>query len=477
MTPLFRTSLAALVLAFFCAPQFAAAATITRTVNETMGCRIALEGPIRKGDAEALRAVLEEIGYTYEYTPVGRRICLNSPGGFLREGIAMANLIAEWNVGTAVPAGAICESACAVLFMAGRYNNPEAGGAFSPDRILHPQGQLGFHAPSLQLGERAYTRDEVDKAYAIALDSMAEILRHRAEALTSIPDSLFLDLLGTPPFQMTYVDTVGKASRWKIAVAPAAFPSGNAGDALANACWHADSGVQDYGLEYGTEPLDFTYEEITADSLFALSNRTFRYEGSARCELRLFGNTGFGDGEPTNYVGVASYTGGATDQDISATVYPFMLYPSDTRIETLPVWRKGDRSQADAFFRAVRNPSAGGGAVTAFNSCRLAGTRAQIVNVNNFVNLRSAPGLRAPVVGQLARSARVQVPDPGNLVPLRGNNDAAFCERMCNGLEQNPGDSSFVESAKSCIADNMLWYQIVGPNGNTGYVSRHFLSE
>ncbi len=475
MTPFFRTAFLALLLALFHAPQIAGAATITRTVNETMGCRIAIEGPIRQGDAEALGVVLEEIGYTNEYTPVGRRICLNSPGGFLREGIAMANLIAEWRIGTAVPAGATCESACAVLFMAGRYGNPEAGGAFSPDRILHPQGKLGFHAPSLQLGERAYTRDEVDKAYAIALDSMAEILRHRAEALTSIPDSLFLDLLATPPFQMTYVDTVAKAARWQVAVAPVAFPAGSAGDALTAACWHADSGLLDYSLEYGTQPLDFTFEEITADSLYALSNRTFRYEGSARCELRLYGKTGFGDGEPTNYIGAASYTGGATDQDISATVHPFMLFPSDTPIEALPVWRAGDTAHADAFFRAVRNPAAGGGAVTGFNSCRLSRTSARIINVENFVNLRSAPGLRAPVVAQLQRAATVQVPDPGNLLPLRGNNDAAFCERMCNGLEQNPGVADFVQSAKSCIEGNMLWYQVVGPDGSSGYVSRHFL--
>ncbi|MGP6089128.1 SH3 domain-containing protein [Antarctobacter jejuensis] len=475
MTFLFRTAFAALFLALFLAPQIAGAANITRAVDETMGCRISVQGPIRQGDAETLRAVLEEIGYTNEYTPVGRRICLNSPGGFLLEGIAMANLIAEWRVGTAIPAGATCESACAVLFMAGRYGNPEAGGAFSPDRVLHPLGQLGFHAPSLQLGERAYTRDEVDKAYAIALDSMAEILRHRAEAGTSIPDSLFLDLLGTPPFQMTYVDTVGKAARWEVAIAPVAFPSGNARDALTNACWHVDSGLQDYGLDYGGGPLEFTFEEITADSLYALSTREFRYEGSARCELRLYGKTGFGDGEPTNYIGAAFYTGGATDQDISGSVFPYMLYPKETPINSLPVWRKGDTAHADGFFRAVRNPAAGGGAVTAFNSCRLSRTSAQVVNVNNFVNLRSAPGLRAPIVGQLQRAATVQVPDPGNLLPLRGNNDAAFCERMCNGLEQSPGDPNFVDSAKSCIAANMLWYQVVGQDGTTGYVSRHFL--
>lgn len=476
MPPVFRSALAALSLFLFLVPLSAAAATITRSEDPVMGCRVLVQGPIRDGDADTLRAVFEEIGETFDYTPVGRRVCMDSPGGFLREALAMANLIAEWRVGTAVPEGATCESACAVMFLAGRYGHPEAGGAFSPDRILHPRGKLGFHAPSLQLGDRAYSRDEVDKAYAIALDSMAEILRHRASMGTAVPDSLFLDLLGTPPFRMTYVDTVGKAAQWQIAVAPVQFPNGDSRTELSNACWQADSGLLDYELstEY-FRMLDFTFEEITADSLYALSDRTFRYEGSARCELRLYANGGFGDGEPTAYSGVADYTGGATDQDIRATVYPYMLYDSQTPIASLPVWRKGDTGHATAFFRSVKTPAVVSGRVNAFNSCRLTSTSAKVINVNEFVNLRAAPGLRAQIVTQLPRGAEVQVPDPGNLLPLRGSNDADFCMNTCNSLADNPGQQDFVTSAKSCIENNVLWYEVVGPGGDKGFVSRHFL--
>lgn len=471
--PAFFRSVFAFVLLLMCAGLApVSAATITRGGDAVMGCRLSLEGAIEQGDADRLRALLEEIGYTADYTPVGRRICLNSPGGLLREALALADLIGEHAYGTAVPAGASCESACAVMFLSGRYRHPEAGGAHSNDRLMHPRAKLGFHAPSLLLGDRSYSRDEVDTAYAIALDSMAGVLRHRAEMGTAIPDSLFLALLGTPPFRMTYVETVEQAARWQIAVAPVALPAGRAQDMLSHACRHVDSGLLDYELWDGGGPLDFTFEEITSDSLYALSNRDFRYEGSARCELRLYGNNG-----PVNYMGGARYTGGATDQDVSGSVFPYMLYPSKTPLADLPIWREGQDDHVAGFFRAVRDPSSAGGGVGGFNSCHLASTSARVINVNEFVNLRSAPGLRAPVVGQLRLAERVQVPDTGRLVPLRDNARAQDCLGLCKVLAAEPSISDLRRRTEACIAENMLWYQVVAPDGNTGFVSRHFLAE
>ncbi|BBU53830.1 hypothetical protein KU6B_00950 [Mameliella alba] len=471
------SALRLLLLAVFCfhvltGTRPASAATITRGGDAVMGCRFSISGQIEEGDADALRALLDQIGFTADYSPVGRRICLESPGGGLREALAMADLIGERAYGTAVPAGAACESACAVIFLAGRYRHPEAGGAHSNDRLLHPRGRLGFHAPSLLLGERAYTRDEVDTAYAIALDSMAGVLRHRADMGTAIPDSLFLALLGTPPFEMTYVETVGQAAQWEIAVAPVAFPADNAQQALSNLCWHVDSGLIDYPLQSEPRPLDFTYEEIEDTSVYALSNRRFRYEGSARCELRIFGDYG-----PVRYMGGASYTGGATDQDISGQAFPYMLYPPDTPIADLPVWTEGDDAHVRAFFRAVQDPGSAGGAVGGFNNCRLASTSARVINVNEFVNLRAAPGLRAPIVGQVRLADRVQVPDTGRLLPLRDSERGQECLNFCRALTEYPSSEDVRRRAEGCIAENMLWYQVVAPDGNTGFVSRHFLAE
>jgi hypothetical protein len=456
----------------------ASAATIRMGGSQEMGCIMEIDGQIAKGDADTLTALIEDLGYPTGYSPIGRRICLNSPGGILTEGLLIADVIANWNYGTAVPDGASCLSACAVAFLAGRFNNPEAGGAFSTDRVIHPRARLGFHAPSLLLGERAYSREEVDTAYAIALKSMAGILRHRATMLTAIPDSLFLELLGTPPFEMTYLETVGQAAQWQIDVVPVAMPTGAVQSALSNACWHVDSGLLDYALSdnYSTD-LEFSYEELTDDSLRAFSSREFRYEGSAQCEVILYASGAFNDGSAAVSSGIARYIGGATDQDVSGIVYSYMLYPSEQRIETLPIARSGDTAQFTAFFRAAQTGGTAGSGLGGFNSCRLVNPQATVINVSEFVNLRAEPGLRAPIVGRVRLAEQVQVPDTGRLLPLRDNREAQTCLSICNGLVDNPSAFGMKEQAQACIDDNMLWYQIVDGRGTTGFVSRKFLAD
>lgn len=471
-----RAILVALTLIFASLAANSQAATIRLGGSEEMGCRIEITGQITTGDTETLRALFEQLGYPTGYSPIGRRICLDSPGGLLSEGLLLADLIAEWNYGTAIAHGASCESACAVAFLAGRFNNPEAGGAFSTDRLLHPRGKLGFHAPSLLLGERNYSRSEVDTAYAIALVSMAGILEHRANWGTAIPDSLFLSLLGTPPYEMSYVETVGQAARWQIDVAPVAMPQIEVKQALTNACRHVDSGLLDYQPYFDMPPLEFSFEEITDEGLTAFSTRDFRYEGSAQCEVRLYASGSFNDYSPVVAMGGAQYTGGATDQDVSGQIYPYMLYPNDAKLADLPMARAGDTAQAQAFFRAARSPGAAAGQVGGFNSCRLIGSDARIINVNEFVNIRAAPGLRAPVVGQVRLAERVQVPDTGRLVPQRDNARAQTCLSICNALTESPSGFGVADEAQGCVDENMLWYQIISQNGTTGYISRRFLS-
>ncbi|SMX31826.1 SH3 domain-containing protein [Maliponia aquimaris] len=470
-----RAILVALSLIFSTLAAGSEAAEIRLGGSEEMGCRIEITGQIAAGDTDTLRALFEQLGYPTGYSPIGRRICLDSPGGLLSEGLLLADLIAEWNYGTAIADGAACESACAVAFMAGRFNNPEAGGAFGTDRLLHPRGKLGFHAPSLLLGDRSYSRSEVDTAYAIALVSMAGILEHRANWGTAIPDSLFLKLLGTPPFEMSYVETVGQAARWQIDVAPVEMPKIDVKQALTNACRHVDSGLLDYAPYFDSPPLEFSFEEITDEGLTAFSTRDFRYEGSAQCEVRLYASGSFNDYSPVVASGGAQYTGGATDQDVSGLIYPYMLYPTDQKIASLPVAQAGDRAQAQAFFRAARSPGAAG-QVGGFNSCRLIGADARIVNVNEFVNIRAAPGLRAPVVGQVRLAERVQVPDTGRLLPLRDNDRARTCLSICEVLTESPSAAGVADEAQGCVDENMLWYEIIGQNGTTGYISRKFLS-
>ncbi|WP_305972710.1 MULTISPECIES: SH3 domain-containing protein, partial [unclassified Mameliella] len=109
--------------------------------------------------------------------------------------------------------------------------------------------------------------------------------------------------------------------------------------------------------------------------------------------------------------------------------------------------------------------------------CRLASASARVINVNDFVNLRAAPGLRAPIVGQLRLAERVQVPDTGRLVPLRDSQRGQTCLNICSAFAAEPQAQDLRREAEGCIAENMLWYQVVASDGNTGFVSRHFLAE
>lgn len=178
-----------------------------------------MEGIIEKGDADKLKRVMETQKIkTYPAPNNGYpdRLCLNSPGGNLLEAIKMAEIYAR-NGGTAVRAKERCESACAILFMAGSFIGEE-GIFLGVDRIIHPTAKLGFHAPSLEIADGIYERSIVEKAYKIAIAGAAEINRISNEI--DIPVTLITDMLNTPSNDMLYVDKVWKAVRWNIAVGP-----------------------------------------------------------------------------------------------------------------------------------------------------------------------------------------------------------------------------------------------------------------
>ncbi|CAN0092499.1 unnamed protein product [Chrysoparadoxa australica] len=179
------------------------AAEIMLSDGQSMGCQLRIDGPIATGDADRLDEALRDLPFPEGTSPAGQRVCLNSTGGSLVEAVRMGDLIAERFMGTAVPEAATCEGACALVFLGGRFAHPEADGDFIPDRVLHPRGTLGFHAPPLVIEDRAYGRDEINRAYSAALGSMGEILRLRSDHAAEIPDSLFLTILNTPATDMT----------------------------------------------------------------------------------------------------------------------------------------------------------------------------------------------------------------------------------------------------------------------------------
>ena len=97
--------------------------------GKTGDCTIKLAGPIVKGDAEKLKKALaaqrQKRDTVSNYpSPV---LCLNSPGGDYNEGLLLIDVVSghDDSVRTHVPAGASCDSACALLFLSGKFFGDE----------------------------------------------------------------------------------------------------------------------------------------------------------------------------------------------------------------------------------------------------------------------------------------------------------------------------------------------------------------
>lgn len=202
----------------------AQALTFKEGGDASMNCMATFEGQIEPGDADRMKAFLEgwwaKHKETYQYNMPRLSICLNSPGGSLAEAVKMAdtlvnNYYSMSNLGTAVPSGAVCESACAVFFMAGgRESESEVGRL--PDRKLHVNGKLGFHAPAIGLSDRTYNKEEVDRAFKIAILSIGEVAK-RMDMLR-LRHSILRTMLETPPDSMYHVETIGDAAHWNIEI-------------------------------------------------------------------------------------------------------------------------------------------------------------------------------------------------------------------------------------------------------------------
>jgi hypothetical protein len=100
---------------------------------------IVLKGVIEKGDdkkfAKITFAMLEAF------------VILNSPGGRIDTALAISTLIYNHNYTTAVRDGTICNSACTLIWLAGK------------QRILDYNAHLGFHSAAI-LKKRRYERSE-----------------------------------------------------------------------------------------------------------------------------------------------------------------------------------------------------------------------------------------------------------------------------------------------------------------------------
>lgn len=177
-------------------------------------CNLLLQGPIEKGDTEQLKALVAK--HRIESVRNVARLCLHSPGGSYLEGLTLAMYLMEANIGTAVPATAQCHSACAIIFMGGSY--PWKG---EINRFLHTQGVLGFHAPFIpdRNDGKQVTVDLKDLRllYSDGIKAMSDFMKLGVgNDVKRITPELMQEMVAKGPSEFFYVDTVGKAIRFRI---------------------------------------------------------------------------------------------------------------------------------------------------------------------------------------------------------------------------------------------------------------------
>lgn len=243
--------------------------------RDTRPCTHRFTGSLENGDA----ALFEAIATDNENFAM---LCLDSPGGSFGEAIRIAKLFSDKNIGTRIEAGATCESACALIFMAGRHVSNQTEN-ITRLRILHPQGRLGFHAPALVIPEGAYQAETVNRAYNVALGTVSSAISEIIQSGTpdagdNIRMSLLGTMLSTPSDSMHYITTTGEAGRWQIELGPLDMPFPKDNTSLVRGClnawsWQFDRAAGPETWEFPVRPtdedpnaFDVTISEISGDS-------------------------------------------------------------------------------------------------------------------------------------------------------------------------------------------------------------------
>ncbi|WP_417209967.1 hypothetical protein [Antarctobacter sp.] len=196
-----------------------------QTADPTIPCTHRITGQFATGDSDRMTRTLRNSiqGWRSQGQYGVAVICLNSPGGAISEALKLAAVLREDGIGTKLEARATCESACALLFMAGSFFAHESG--LYKWRVMHPTARLGFHAPSLQVNRGQYSDETVTRAYGLAMETLArtieDLMQNRGfEDGEHLKPSLMAAMLRTPPDRMLYVETVDQAGRWGIGVGP-----------------------------------------------------------------------------------------------------------------------------------------------------------------------------------------------------------------------------------------------------------------
>lgn len=379
--------------------QIAQSATIrTALTNQerAAGCSAVLEGEIYVGDASSVISSLNSYdirGGGAPGEPVAT-LCLNSPGGSLGDAIDIIRQNMQ-SFKTLVLSGHRCESACALIFMAGTEQLDGGESGYRASRRLQPGAHLGFHAPEFRFPTRDdYSKNAVRAAAELGLQAVGELIelnRTRSYGQYEFMPADAISLwLATPYDEMHYV-TVENIVSWGIELselpinssAPAESIVFNVCDNIMRRAVAIDSippymALSEYHMEaiYQGSGLDFDSD----DRSFDYHIPSLLFEGSFSCNVGLIGS-----GADSQLVAHLTH---AWETAPVPAVYSF---PSNTKIHDLRAGRSvgipGWQYSADHIFGVEL-------------SCDYSGNRARVRNVIQFVNIRQDATLRSSIVAE-----------------------------------------------------------------------------
>ena len=150
------------------------------------GGQLLLTGTIDPGAAERFASEIEARG---EYV---RSVVLDSPGGSVRDALAIGDLIHERALTTQVLAGALCASSCPLIFAAGT------------TRLASPDAAIGVH--QIYAAALSGTTQDAALVAGVAMSDAQSITATIIQSLTrsGVDPALWLHALETPPQQLYY---------------------------------------------------------------------------------------------------------------------------------------------------------------------------------------------------------------------------------------------------------------------------------
>ena len=150
------------------------------------GGDLLLTGTIDPGAAQRFADEIEARG---EYV---RTVVLDSPGGSVRDALAIGDLIHARELATEVRAGALCASSCPLVFAAGT------------SRLASPEAAIGVH--QIYAGALTGTPQDNARMAGMAMSDAQSITATILTGLTrsGVDPALWLHALETPPEQLYY---------------------------------------------------------------------------------------------------------------------------------------------------------------------------------------------------------------------------------------------------------------------------------